>query len=95
MVDYIGLNARSALNRRVGVTTRGYIGPFPGCAQLGDKVCIAAGSDFPLVLRRTVRNLPLIVNGRRKWSFELLGDVYIHDMMKDGKLADITWRGRR
>ena len=88
MAHYIGLNIRSALNRRVGVTTRGYIGLFPGCAQPGDKVCIAAGSDFPLVLRRTIRNPPLIVNGRRKWTFKLVGDADIHQMMTDGKLAD-------
>ena len=88
LAEYIRFCNRSTFNRKVGVTSRGLIGLFPPCSKVRDKVVVAAGSEFPLVLRRTLRREPLVVEGARKWTLQFTGDAYVHDLMEGGKLLD-------
>ncbi len=87
-VAFLKHSRRSNFNRRIGITSNGFIGMFPGCTEIGDKVCVAGGSDFPLVMRRTKRQVPLIVEGKRRWTFQFVGDAYIHDMVSEQGVLD-------
>lgn len=62
------------VNRRVGVTERGYLGAFPDSVQRGDVVCVLRGCHVPFVLRP-------VGEGEGAGRFEVLGECYVHGMM--------------
>jgi hypothetical protein len=57
-------------NRRFFATQQGFIGLGPPNTHPGDLACILLGGRFPFVLREAGRN------------FELIGESYVHGMMK-------------
>lgn len=64
------------LRRKIGMTKNGYMGLFPGIAEVGDYVALFEGGKLPLIIRP---------NGS---DWELIGDSYIHGITK-GELWDV------
>ncbi|CZR63943.1 uncharacterized protein PAC_13840 [Phialocephala subalpina] len=67
------IQGRYALQRRVVRTEGGYFGLASRDADVGDFVVLCKGSSVPLVFRG---------RGEDKDSFCLVGDVYVHGIMK-------------
>jgi len=61
-------------SRRLARTKKGYIGLVPGASSVGDKIALLKGGKCPYVIQR------------RDGGWELLGDSFVHGMMK-GELA--------
>jgi hypothetical protein len=74
-------------NRRLLVTTDGYVGLGPVKARQGDHVCILYGCSVPLIFREI------------KSGFSLVGEAYVHGFMdgealalvNEGKLREKEW----
>ncbi|KAL9616655.1 MAG: hypothetical protein Q9160_008511 [Pyrenula sp. 1 TL-2023] len=66
--------------RNIFVSKRGYFGMCPANAGVGDTVAILKGSKVPLILRQKV-------DVRGGEVFTLVGDAYVHGMMK-GEVFD-------
>ena len=64
---------------RLLFTHEGYIGMAPYKAKKGDKICLLFGCRVPVVLRERVDG-----------GFELIGEVYVHGIMKGEALTDET-----
>lgn len=62
----------ATMERRLFFTGKGYIGLAPFTAQVGDKVCLLEGAQFPIILRP---------NGD---YWVVVGESYIHGIM-DGE----------
>lgn len=45
-IDYVMHTRMLNFNRSVGITSRGYIGMFPGCTKVGDKVSLLQAQIF-------------------------------------------------
>jgi Heterokaryon incompatibility protein (HET) len=69
-VFYLAMTA--AKSRRMFRTSSGYIGLAPALAWKGDEVVLLQGGRVPLILRR--------VRKSEKWN--LIGDCYVHGIMK-------------
>lgn len=67
-------------NRCLFKTKTGYLGVGPSLSREGDRVVLAKGGMVPLVLRA-------VDNTKVKW--ELVGDAYIHGIMR-GEIFDKT-----
>lgn len=70
-----------------------YLSLVPGLAELGDHVVLVKGVRLPLILRPKGEH-PNLVKGRTVKTWELIGDAYVHGVMKgeswdDGKCEDI------
>ncbi|KAG4443713.1 hypothetical protein IFR05_000802 [Cadophora sp. M221] len=75
-----------ATNRRFFITDNGYIGLAPVRAEIGNQLCVLYGCSVPLVLRE------------EQGEFELIGEVYVHGLMRDEAVAlvqDGTWREKQ
>ncbi|KAJ4351201.1 uncharacterized protein N0V89_006540 [Didymosphaeria variabile] len=66
----------SLFDRRPFVTTQGFIGLGPSCAEPGDEVYIFMGAQVLFVMRRCGEN-----------AVKLLGEAYVHGIM-DGELLN-------
>lgn len=64
-----------AAGRKFAITSNGDFAWVPRSTQLGDCICFLAGYAVPFVIRPSGR------------LFELLGDCYLHSMMKDGSIT--------
>ncbi|KAJ4324818.1 hypothetical protein N0V94_001047 [Neodidymelliopsis sp. IMI 364377] len=64
-----------------------YLGLVPGLCRLGDHVVLVQGVRLPLILRRKGNcEIPVGDNGsKRVETWELIGDAYIHGLMKGDK----------
>jgi hypothetical protein len=76
--------------RRFAVTSKGYFALVPRCAQIGDTIAVLHRACVPFVLRGKMGN-------ERHNKFELLGEAYVHGIMKgevmhmdDIELRDVT-----
>jgi hypothetical protein len=76
--------------RRFAITSKGYFALVPRGAQVGDAIVVFDRACVPFVLRRRLR-------GAEENKFELLGETYVHGIMKgevmqmdDIELQDIT-----
>jgi Heterokaryon incompatibility protein (HET) len=67
------IQGRYALHRRLVRTQRGFLGLVSHATEVGDEVMICKGSSVPLVMRRF---------GEGKDEFRLIGDAYIHGIMR-------------
>lgn len=67
----------ATLNKRLLFTYEGYIGMAPYDTRKGDKICLLYGCRVPFVLRE-----------RTDGDFELVGEVYVHGIMKGEALTD-------
>jgi hypothetical protein len=82
---------RVALNmRRFAITSKGYFALVPRGAQLGHAIVVFDRACVPFILRSKM-------SGAGKNKFELLGEAYVHGIMKgevmqmdEIKLQDIT-----
>src|SRR5450432_1783649 len=63
------------VTRRLILTDKGHIGQAPATTQPGDKVCVILGCAVPMVLRPFERH------------WEVVGEAYIHEIMK-GEVVD-------
>lgn len=79
-----GVACWQLIGRRLVSTAKGYVGAPLGHVRAKDLVCVVAGSQVPLVLRRADGDM-----------FELVGEGYFHGLM-DGEafegLGDIESR---
>ena len=66
--------------RRFIISNNGYMGLVPIDTQPGDKICILYGGRVPFILRETYEQVE--VNGIIHNCHILLGDSYIHGLMK-------------
>ncbi|KAL1592706.1 hypothetical protein SLS60_011122 [Paraconiothyrium brasiliense] len=62
-------------DRRAFVTTRGFVGLGPSCAEVGDAVWVVLGVSVPFVMRE--------VGG----GWKMLGEAYVHGVM-DGEVLE-------
>ncbi|KAE9368031.1 hypothetical protein N431DRAFT_290645, partial [Stipitochalara longipes BDJ] len=67
-------------DRRLIMTKRGYIGTVPREAEVGDFVCILAGCDVPVVLRK------IADSGDN--TYTLVSGAYVHGIM-DGEVEQL------
>ncbi|KAL9133936.1 MAG: hypothetical protein Q9175_004884 [Cornicularia normoerica] len=67
----------ATLYKRLLFTHEGYIGLAPNETWKGDKVCLLLGCRVPVVLRE-----------RTKGGFEVVGEVYMHGIMKGEALTE-------
>jgi hypothetical protein len=65
------IQGRYALNRRVVRTEGGFLGLASNATETGDVVMICKGSSVPLIMRRCGED-----------EFRLIGDAYVHGIMK-------------
>lgn len=64
--------------RRLGVTTKRYLGLFPRGTKIGDRVCVFTEGCVPFVIRRhEIRD-----------EYQLVGECYVHGIM-DGEVDDM------
>ena len=63
-------------HKRLMFTHEGYIGMAPYDTRKGDKVCLLFGCRVPVVLRERIAG-----------GFELIGEVYVHGIMKGEALT--------
>ncbi|KAF2267480.1 hypothetical protein CC78DRAFT_416448, partial [Lojkania enalia] len=68
------------LQRRFCVTEGGLIGAVPVSAALGDELFVLKGANVPFVLRRGVE-------GR----YKLVGECYVHGIMRGEKEGELEW----
>ena len=66
----------ATMHKRLLFTHEGYIGMAPYDTMKGDKVCLLFGCRVPVVLRE-----------RTDGGFELIGEVYVHGIMKGEALT--------
>ena len=71
------IQGRYALHRRVVKTEGGFLGLASHATETGDVVMICKGSSVPLIMRRCGED-----------EFRLIGDAYVHGIMK-GEAFDI------
>ena len=64
-------------SRRLCVTRKGYMGLVPNSAREGDSICVFIGAEVPFVL------------GRSGDEYRLVGDCYVHGIMK-GEALDMA-----
>lgn len=79
-------NARTAMqnamrNRRLEITSKGFVGLFPGCTTKGDAIHVVGGCPIPYVTRR-------IEGG----NWQMIGECYVHGIMKGEALQDDDFR---
>lgn len=67
----------ATLHKRLLFTHEGYIGMAPHHSSKGDKVCLLLGCRVPVVLRE-----------RRDGGYELVGEAYVHGIMKGEALTN-------
>ena len=67
----------ATLHKRLLFTHEGYIGMAPHSSSKGDKVCLLLGCRVPVVLRE-----------RREGRYELVGEAYVHGVMKGEALTN-------
>ena len=81
--------------RSFAVTEKGYIGFVPLGAKPGDRIAVLLGGKVPYILRRVEDNK--LSDDLRKTAqpyYEILGDGYIHGIMKGEVLEEGNERGR-
>jgi hypothetical protein len=74
------IQGRYALQRRLIRTEHGYFGLASHAMKIGDSVVLCKGSSVPLILRRRKEG-----NG----LFQLIGDAYIHGIMRGEAFQDV------
>ena len=67
----------ATLQKRLLFTHEGYIGMAPHETRKGDKICLLFGCRVPVVLRQRVEG-----------GYELVGEVYVHGIMKGEAMAE-------
>ena len=72
---YDSVACELSAGRKFAITRKGDLAWVPSSTKLGDCICFLAGCAVPFVVRPTGS------------SFELLGDCYLHSMMKDGSIT--------
>lgn len=78
-----------SIQRSVGLTRKGYVASVPGHAEPGDSICVLFGGKVPFIIRPEARESRYI----------LLGDAYVHGIMKgeavegvaDELIRDVTF----
>ena len=79
---YLIMSSYEAKDRRVFVTSKGYMGLGRRSCKVGDIVCILHSSTVPFVLRRTTSEA--IGNP----NYRLIGEAYLHGIM-DGEYVTL------
>lgn len=74
-VIYESVAHELSVGRKFVITDNGDFAWVPSSTKLGDCICFLAGCAVPFVVRPTGS------------SFKLLGDCYLHSMMKDGSIT--------
>lgn len=69
--------ALATMRKRLLFTYEGYIGMAPHETRKGDKICLLLGCRVPVVLRQRVEG-----------GYELVGEVYVHGIMKGEALTE-------
>ncbi|KXX74904.1 Heterokaryon incompatibility protein 6, OR allele [Madurella mycetomatis] len=77
---FMGLMAETALERRLFITKKGYLGAGPLSARVGDAVYILSGGHVPFILRKEAR-----AGEDNAWT--LIGDCYVHGVMQGETLG--------
>lgn len=77
---FMGLMAEAALERRLFVTKKGYLGVGPLSARAGDAVYVLSGGHVPFVLRKAPQT-----GEDHAWT--LIGDCYVHGVMQGEALG--------
>jgi len=72
---FTNMLAMESTKRRPCLSKKGYIGMFPLTAQVGDTIFVIAGAPIPFLLRP------------KGDAYELLGQCYVHGIMKGEALA--------
>jgi hypothetical protein len=62
-------------NRRLIMTSKGYIGFGLQTCSVSDEICLIPGSDVPLILRE------MPIPNKEHMSYVFVGDAYIHGLM--------------
>ena len=70
------------LERRFGVTEKGYLAIVPPKTQVGDRVCAVLGAEVPFLFRGASDSTGL---KEGDWCCELVGECYVHGLM-DGEI---------
>lgn len=73
-------------------TTATYLALVPGICKLGDHVVLVEGVRVPLILRSTGEEVSVLGDGEERRmvrTWELIGDSYVHGVMK-GEMWDRT-----
>jgi hypothetical protein len=74
-----GISEVSA-HRAIGITYKGYVAPIPLNALPGDHVCVLYGGRLPYIIRQV----------ENEEKFILLGDSYVHGIMKREVLSCVA-----
>ncbi|MCJ1233371.1 hypothetical protein MMC14_001327 [Varicellaria rhodocarpa] len=77
VIEYAVPMSACIAERRLCVTRKGYMGLVPDDTTEGDVICVFVGADVPFILRRCDDD-----------DYKLLGDVYVHGIMK-GELLEM------
>ena len=75
---------RCCLSRRLAATNSDFIGIVPPETTLGDRIAIIPGVSTPFI----VRPIQEPTTGCGQPEFELVGECYVHGMMRDGERAN-------
>ena len=68
-------------HKRLMFTHEGYLGMAPYRSRTGDKICLLLGCRIPVILRE-----------RSEGGHELVGEVYVHGIMKGEALTDANFK---
>lgn len=71
-------------NRKIAMTSDGWLGLVPACAEIGDRVAFFIGGPTLYVLRRWDQPTSVFVASRESTHFSLVGEAYFHGFM-DGE----------
>jgi Heterokaryon incompatibility protein (HET) len=81
-----------ARNRKIVVTSDGWLGLVPECATIGDQVAVLVGGQTLYVLRRWDQHTSVPVTSERCNHFSLVGEAYFHGFM-DGEALGLGEMG--
>lgn len=76
-------------DKRMAVTSKGWIGLVAEEAEVGDRVAVVIGASMPLILRPAPENQLANRDEEQPEEFRLIGHGYIHGLM-DGEGLDMT-----
>jgi hypothetical protein len=83
-------------NRTFIITTDGLMGLAPKFTRVGDLVAVLSGAKVPFVLRATGRvqsRLEIDVGIRTIRECRVVGDTYVHGIMRGEAVRDVDWAG--
>ena len=73
---------KSLRTRRLGRTSKGYIGAFPPSAQIGDVVAVLSEVKYPMLLRETEKM------HENEICHQIIGDCFVYGIMRKDMFAN-------